>query len=102
MSFAEVILEEELLQCPIALCIYGTRGVQQEYRIIFYCFPNVFMNMAGGRVEEELLEHIWFLLVFFAGFTSAIAMYNYLTTIFQKIWDFQEKLHPLSYLHYIL
>nr|WP_313885128.1 hypothetical protein [Clostridium faecium] len=46
----------------------------------------------GGRVIGAL----WFLLLFFAGFTSAIAMYNYLTTIFSEDMGLSRKAASLS------
>ena len=36
--------------------------------------------MAGG----QFFGGLWFLLLFFAGFTSAIAMYNYLTALVEE------------------
>ncbi len=42
--------------------------------------PNVFTTMAGGRIFGA----VWFFLLFFAGFTSAIAMYNYLVALLEE------------------
>ena len=42
--------------------------------------PNVFTTMTGGRIFGA----VWFFLLFFAGFTSAIAMYNYLVALLEE------------------
>ncbi len=43
--------------------------------------PNAFVSMGGiGR----LFGALWFLLLWFAGFTSAIAMYNYLVALLEE------------------
>ena len=49
--------------------------------------PNVFTTMAGGRIFGA----VWFFLLFFAGFTSAIAMYNYLVAILEEELGVQSK-----------
>ena len=43
--------------------------------------------MAGGRI----LGAVWFFLLFFAGFTSAIAMYNYLVALLEEELGVQRK-----------
>ncbi|MDV3103402.1 sodium-dependent transporter [Thermococcus waiotapuensis] len=43
--------------------------------------PNVFVSMGSAG---KLFGAIWFLLLWFAGFTSAIAMYNYLTAMLEE------------------
>ncbi|WP_291560971.1 MULTISPECIES: sodium-dependent transporter [unclassified Clostridium] len=78
-EFAEVILGGTIA-IPIAYAFMGPDGIQQSIGLSFIALPNVFMNMSGGQIIGAL----WFLLLFFAGFTSAIAMYNYLTTIFSE------------------
>mgnify|MGYP002602322569 FL=1 len=42
--------------------------------------PNVFRTMTGGGIFGA----VWFLLLFFAGITSAIAMYNYLVALLEE------------------
>ena len=42
--------------------------------------PNVFRTMTGGGIFGA----VWFFLLFFAGITSAIAMYNYLVALLEE------------------
>jgi len=42
--------------------------------------PNMFRHMGGGQIFGT----IWFLILYFAGFTSAIAMYNYLVALLEE------------------
>ncbi|ASI99862.1 sodium-dependent transporter [Thermococcus celer] len=43
--------------------------------------PNVFVSMGSAG---KFFGALWFLLLWFAGFTSAIAMYNYLTALLEE------------------
>ncbi len=55
--------------------------------------------MDGGR----LLGTLWFMLLFFAGFTSAIAMYNYLVTILEEgMGMIKKKASLIVFLGYII
>lgn len=78
-EFAEVILASTIV-IPIAYAFMGPEGVSQGVGLSFISLPNVFRNMMGGQFFGAL----WFLLLFFAGFTSAIAMYNYLTALVEE------------------
>lgn len=75
-EFAEVILGGTIA-IPIAFAFLGPDGVGQSVGLSFIALPNVFRTMAGG----QFFGAFWFLLLFFAGFTSAIAMYNYLVAL---------------------
>lgn len=46
----------------------------------FISMPNAFANMPFGNIVGA----IWFFLFFFAGFTSALALFNYLVTFIQE------------------
>lgn len=78
-EFAEVILGGTIA-IPIAYAFMGMDGLSQSVGLSFISLPAIFRTMAGGRFVGTL----WFLLLFFAGFTSAIAMYNYLVSIFSE------------------
>ncbi|MGH4120111.1 hypothetical protein [Clostridium sp.] len=78
-EFAEVILGGSIA-IPITYAFMGVDGLSQSIGLSFIALPNIFRTMDGGR----LLGTLWFMLLFFAGFTSAIAMYNYLVTILEE------------------
>lgn len=78
-EFAEVILGGTIA-IPIAFAFLGPDGIGQSVGLSFISLPNVFRNMAGG----QFFGGFWFLLLFFAGFTSAIAMYNYLVALLEE------------------
>lgn len=78
-EFAEVILGGTIA-IPIAFAFLGPDGVGAGVGLSFISLPNVFRNMPGGG----LFGGAWFLLLFFAGFTSAIAMYNYLVALLEE------------------
>ncbi|MDF2545292.1 MAG: Transporter [Anaerosolibacter sp.] len=78
-EFAEIILGGTAV-IPIAYAFLGPDGVGAGVGLSFIALPNVFRTMAGG----EIFGALWFLLLFFAGFTSAIAMYNYLVALLEE------------------
>ncbi len=78
-EFAEIILGGTAV-IPIAYAFLGPDGVGAGVGLSFIALPNVFRTMGGGQIVGSL----WFLLLFFAGFTSAIAMYNYLVALVEE------------------
>jgi len=78
-EFAEIILGGTAV-IPIAYAFLGPDGVGAGVGLSFIALPNVFRTMGGGQIIGSL----WFLLLFFAGFTSAIAMYNYLVALLEE------------------
>ncbi|MGL6108130.1 sodium-dependent transporter [Romboutsia sp.] len=78
-EFAEVILGGTAV-IPIAYAFLGPEGITKSIGLAYIALPNVFRTMAGGGIFGA----IWFLLLFFAGITSAIAMYNYLVALLQE------------------
>jgi SNF family Na+-dependent transporter len=78
-EFAEVILGGSIA-IPITYAFMGVEGLSAGVGLSFISLPNIFRSMDGGM----LLGTLWFMLLFFAGFTSAIAMYNYLVTILEE------------------
>lgn len=78
-EFAEVILGGTIV-IPIAYAFGGTQGLGQGVGLSFIALPNIFRHMGGGQIFGTM----WFLILFFAGFTSAIAMYNYLVALLEE------------------
>lgn len=85
-EFAEVILGGSIA-IPIAYAFMGPDGLGQSIGLSFISLPNVFRTMVGGQFVGTL----WFLILFFAGFTSAIAMYNYLVSILSEDFGVRRK-----------
>ena len=78
-EFAEVILAGTSV-IPISYAFLGPEGIKGSIGLAFMALPNVFTTMVGGRIFGA----VWFFLLFFAGFTSAIAMYNYLVALLEE------------------
>ena len=78
-EFAEVVLGGTAV-IPIAYAFLGPEGIKGSIGLAFMALPNVFSTMTGGG----LFGALWFLLLFFAGITSAIAMYNYLVALLEE------------------
>ena len=85
-EFAEVILAGTSV-IPISYAFLGPEGIKGSIGLAFMALPNVFTTMAGGRIFGA----VWFFLLFFAGFTSAIAMYNYLVALLEEELGVQRK-----------
>ncbi|MGC8955800.1 MAG: sodium-dependent transporter [Fervidobacterium sp.] len=85
-EFAEVILAGTIV-IPIAFTFLGTEGLKSGVGLSFIALPNVFREMAGGRIFGML----WFLLLFFAGITSSIAMFNYMTAFLEDEFGIERK-----------
>ncbi len=78
-EFAEVILGGSIA-IPIAYAYLGKDGVGAGVGLSFIALPNVFRDMPLGQLWGAL----WFFLLFIAGFTSAIAMFNYLSAMLEE------------------
>ncbi len=79
-EFAEVILGGSLA-IPIAFAYLGPeKAIKSGVGLAYMSLPNVFMHMPAGRIFGAF----WFLLLWFAGFTSAIATYNYLVAMLEE------------------
>jgi len=85
-EFAEVILGGTIA-IPIAFAFLGPDGVGQSVGLSFIALPNVFRTMSGGT----FFGAFWFLLLFFAGFTSSIAMFNYLVALLEEDMGIERK-----------
>ncbi|HHY80148.1 MAG TPA: sodium-dependent transporter [Thermoanaerobacter sp.] len=89
-EFAEVILGGTIA-IPIAFTFLGPEGINSGVGLSFIALPNVFRMMPAGQIFGGL----WFLVLFFAGFTSAIAMYNYLIAILEEDLNVPRKVGAL-------
>lgn len=78
-EFAEVVLGGTAV-IPIAYAFLGPEGIKGSIGLAYMALPNVFRTMTGGGIFGA----VWFLLLFFAGITSAIAMYNYLVALLEE------------------
>lgn len=78
-ELAEVVLGGTIA-IPIAFTFMGEKGLGAGVGLSFMSLPNVFRDMAGGQIFGVL----WFLILFFAGVTSSIAMFNYLVALLEE------------------
>ncbi|GAA0746644.1 sodium-dependent transporter [Clostridium oceanicum] len=85
-EFAEVILGGTIV-IPITYAFMGMEGLQAGVGLTFISLPNIFRAMGGG----QLMGALWFFMFFFAGVTSAIAMYNYVVTILEEEMNISRK-----------
>lgn len=90
-ELAEVILGGTIA-IPITYAFMGPEGLGASIGLSFISLPNIFRNMAGG----QFMGALWFFILFFAGFTSAIAMYNYLVSILEEEFNFPKLKASLS------
>lgn len=97
-ELAEVVLGGTIA-IPITYAFMGPDGLGASIGLSFISLPNIFRSMSGGMFMGAL----WFFILFFAGFTSAIAMYNYLVTILEEEFGFAKKKAAISvFFGYIL
>ncbi len=85
-EFAEVIFAGTIV-IPIAFTFLGSEGLKSGVGLSFIALPNVFRTMVGGNAIGTL----WFLLLFFAGITSSIAMFNYLVAFLEEQFGVERK-----------
>lgn len=78
-ELAEVVLGGTIA-IPIAYTYMGAEGLKQSIGLSFIALPQIFRTMGGG----QLIGTFWFLLLAFAGITSAVAMYNYLVALLEE------------------
>ncbi|OGO79319.1 MAG: Na+dependent transporter [Clostridiales bacterium GWB2_37_7] len=88
---AEVILGGTIA-IPIAYTFLGEAGLGAGVGLSFISLPNIFRTMAGG----QLMGTLWFLLLAFAGVTSAVAMYNYVVSLLEESFGFAKKKAALA------
>lgn len=85
-EFAELILAGTSI-IPISYAFLGPEGIKGSIGLSFMALPNIFNTMTCGGIFGA----VWFFLLFFVGFTSAIAMYNYLVTLLEEDLGIERK-----------
>ena len=85
-ELAEVILGGTIA-IPIAYTYMGMEGMQASIGLSFVSLPNIFRNMGGGQIFGAF----WFILLAFAGITSAVAMYNYIVALLEESFGMAKK-----------
>ena len=85
-EMAEVILGGTIA-IPIAYTFLGPDGLAASIGLSFVSLPNIFRTMGGGRIFGAF----WFILLFFAGVTSAVAMYNYIVSLLEESFGMGKK-----------
>ena len=85
-ELAEVILGGTIA-IPIAYTYLGEAGLSAGVGLSFISLPNIFREMAGGQIFGTF----WFLLLAFAGITSAVAMYNYIVALLEESFGLTKK-----------
>jgi len=88
---AEVILGGTIA-IPIAYTFLGEAGLSAGVGLSFISLPNIFRTMAGG----QFMGALWFLLLAFAGVTSAVAMYNYIVSLLEESFGMAKKKASLT------
>lgn len=90
-ELAEVVLGGTIA-IPIAYTFLGEKGLSQSIGLSFISLPNIFREMTGGQIFGAF----WFLLLAFAGITSAVAMYNYVVALLEESFGFSKKKAAIS------
>jgi len=90
-EMAEVILGGTIA-IPIAYTYLGPEGLSASIGLSFISLPNIFRTMGGG----QLFGAFWFLLLAFAGITSAVAMYNYIVSLLEESFGMAKKKASLT------
>jgi len=85
-ELAEVILGGTIA-IPIAYTYLGEAGMQASIGLSFISLPNIFREMGGGQIFGAF----WFILLAFAGVTSAVAMYNYIVALLEESFGMAKK-----------
>lgn len=88
---AEVILGGTIA-IPIAYTYLGPEGLSASIGLSFISLPNIFRTMGGGQIFGAF----WFLLLAFAGITSAVAMYNYIVSLLEESFGMAKKKASLT------
>ncbi len=88
---AEVILGGTIA-IPIAYTYLGVDGLGAGVGLSFISLPNIFREMAGGQIFGAF----WFILLAFAGITSAVAMYNYIVALLEESFAMSKKKASLA------
>lgn len=90
-EFAEVILGASIA-IPIAVAFFGLTTTQEiaaggAFNLGFVSMPLIFQHLPFG----DILGFMWFLLLFFAGITSSVAMAQPIISFFEEQFNFSKK-----------
>lgn len=86
-EFAEIILAGSIV-IPLGFAYLGRDILESAgVGLTFITLPNAFREMPMGNIFGGL----WFMLLFFAGFTSAMALYNYVATFVSETMHISKK-----------
>ena len=85
-ELAEVVLGGTIA-LTAAVAFFGVIGTQDiaaggGFDLAFQAMPVIFQQIAGGRI----LGGLWFLLLFFGGITSAVAMMQPMIALLEESW----------------
>ena len=86
-EFAEIILAASIV-IPIGYAYLGQEVLESAGpSLTFITLPYAFRDMPLG----QFFGGLWFLLLFFAGFTSSMALYSYVTKFLSEIANISQK-----------
>jgi neurotransmitter:Na+ symporter, NSS family len=95
---AEVIMGGTIA-IPIAYTYLGEAGMQAGVGLSFISLPNIFKVMGGGQI----MGFCWFIILAFAGITSAVAMYQYIVSLLEESFGMSKKKASMAvFLLYII
>jgi neurotransmitter:Na+ symporter, NSS family len=83
---AEVVMGGTIA-IPIAYTFMGMEGLQKGVGLSFISLPNIFREIGFGQA----IGAFWFLILAFAGLTSAVAMYNYIVSLLEESFAMSKK-----------
>lgn len=86
-EFAEIILAGSIV-IPLGFAYLGQDVLESAgVGLTFITLPNAFREMPMGNI----IGGLWFLVLFFAGFTSSMALYNYVATFVSETLHISKK-----------
>lgn len=88
-EFAEVILAATIV-IPLGYAYLGGDALENSGpALTFITLPSAFAQM--GQPLGNIVGGLWFLLLFFAGFTSSMALYSYVSTFISETINITKK-----------
>lgn len=88
-EFAEVILAATIV-IPLGYAYLGSEALKNAGpALTFITLPSAFNQM--GAPIGNIVGGLWFLLLFFAGFTSAMALYSYVSSFISETMNISKK-----------
>lgn len=88
-EFAEIILAATIV-IPLGYAYLGSQALANAGpSLTFVTLPSAFAQM--GAPLGNIVGGLWFLLLFFAGFTSSMAIYSYVSTFISQTMNITKK-----------